>query len=332
MSPRKPHNIQDDVESSFWVLLYACLHYIRHDFPSFDITFFDERALRAQRNDDVLPVGGKGKVELLIQNHLADVNWDCVPLKNLLINFSALLGQYHAGKAILSFREVAQASYAKIGNSQEMLGLFKVALEQEGWLPDDRVDDQIKPKTAKEQEKDGKKAAESKRAEGAESLRSASGNPNQQGDPVPLPLQLPSNLTGWSTPPDTDGLPRSRRRPTRYDNAREVIHTSRGSSKRSMPIEQPEIDEDEDDDDDEEEPQAGPSNRPAKRARQSKKTKKTKGQPSTGNAAASGSAPRRLGRASSDVSTGSIGKGRASGRVSRQPSRRSNRLRSQSSK
>ncbi|KAI0070643.1 hypothetical protein K474DRAFT_1710905 [Panus rudis PR-1116 ss-1] len=99
-----------------------------------------------------------------------------------------------------------------------------------------------------------------------------------------------------------------------------------------MPIEQPE-----DDDDDEEEPQAGPSNRPnhpAKRARQSKKTKKTNlGQPSTGNAAASGSAPRRLDRTSSDVSTGSTGKGRrASGRVSRQPSRRSNRLRSQGSK
>ncbi|KAI0074987.1 hypothetical protein K474DRAFT_1664799 [Panus rudis PR-1116 ss-1] len=311
--PRRPHKIQDAVESAFWVLLYVCLHFLRHDFPSFNITFFDERALRAQRNNDVLSVGGRWKFLLLIQNRLAYINWDCsVPLKNLLIKFSDLLGEYHALKELPSYREAAKTCYAKIGNSPEMLGLFEVAMEQEGWLPDDI---QFKTKTTiGQEEKDDNIASVSQQA---------------------IDLPLPSSLTGWSTPPDTDGLPRTRRRPTRYNNTREVIQTSRGSSKRSMPVEKPEIDEDNDDGEGEgeDEPQAAPSNHPAKRARRSTKTsQKAKGKSTTGNAAASESAPRhRLGRTPSCISTGSAGRGRTSSRitVSLQPSRRSNRLRSQ---
>ncbi|KAI0069477.1 hypothetical protein K474DRAFT_1777241 [Panus rudis PR-1116 ss-1] len=197
--PRKPHNIQDDVESSFWVLLYACLHFIRHNCPTFDLTFFDEQHLRMQDNTDEVHFGGALKVDLLLRCTIKQVDWDCVPLKNLLIKFSDLLGDYHGLKGRPAFQEMAQASYAKIGNSQEMLGLFKLAMEQEGWLSDDRVDDQIKPKPAKKQEMDRNKAAASQRAEGAESLRSASANPNQQGGPEPLPIRknLPAQLAQY---------------------------------------------------------------------------------------------------------------------------------------
>ncbi|KAI0071704.1 hypothetical protein K474DRAFT_1668742 [Panus rudis PR-1116 ss-1] len=245
--PRRPHEIQDAVEYAFWVLLYVCLHFLRHDFPSFDITFFNERALRAQRNDDVLSDGGRRKFYLLIQNCLANINWDCVPLKNLLIKFSNLLGEYHALKELPSYREAAKTCYAKIGNSPEMLGLFEVAMEQEGWLPDDI---QFKTKTTiGQEEKDDNIASASRQAIGAEPLHSTSDNPNQTGCSAspPSDLPLPSNLTGWSMLPDTNGLPRPRRCPTRYDNTREVIQTSRGSSKRSMPVEKSEVDEDNDD-------------------------------------------------------------------------------------
>ncbi|KAI0076496.1 hypothetical protein K474DRAFT_1224555 [Panus rudis PR-1116 ss-1] len=138
-NPSKSHKLQDDVESAFWSLLYACLRYIRHDSPDFDLTFFHEK----RRNADGDEIGGSQKLRLLASRELKKVTWSCKPLDALIHELADLFREYYvfhrkrddSGKKDV---ERMKQAYEKIGDSAHILGLFDRALLEDGWLPHDR--------------------------------------------------------------------------------------------------------------------------------------------------------------------------------------------------
>ncbi|KAI0076506.1 hypothetical protein K474DRAFT_1755673 [Panus rudis PR-1116 ss-1] len=123
---RKPQNIQDDVESSFWVLLYVCLHYLCHDRPRFNLEFFDEKDAGQDENEDTV-VGGLKKKSLLTNDRVKVVKWECEPLKDLILNFSGVLGDYHTYSDSTRARSIELAKpiiYAQI-HSRALPGCFE---------------------------------------------------------------------------------------------------------------------------------------------------------------------------------------------------------------
>ena len=59
------HEVQDDLESCYWVLLYIAFHYFEHNSPDFDLSFFSEYIAPKDRK----PASG-GRLKTRFLQHL----------------------------------------------------------------------------------------------------------------------------------------------------------------------------------------------------------------------------------------------------------------------
>lgn len=90
--PTKAHDILDDIESSYWSLLYGALHKFNHQ-RDFDMEMFDEQK-PDKRDGKVVYIGGKAK-----RNALGEmpnlVSFSSVPLNTLILNMAEQFHEYY---------------------------------------------------------------------------------------------------------------------------------------------------------------------------------------------------------------------------------------------
>ncbi|KAK7692048.1 hypothetical protein QCA50_005453 [Cerrena zonata] len=137
------HEIQDDVESCFWVLLYIAFHYFKHDGPTFDLDFFYEYR---SFNDEGPPTGGCRKLVLLTAYCLDKVKWNCIPLDSLLHTLSDHFHDYMAAmyKRPKRASQLYHDMHKQLGQVEVILRMFGEALALDGWSEHDAADDQMR--------------------------------------------------------------------------------------------------------------------------------------------------------------------------------------------
>ncbi|CAL1708621.1 unnamed protein product [Somion occarium] len=148
--PYKRHEVHDDLESCFWVLLYHALHYFEHNQPKVRPIFFDEMNPVEQDDGDLQAIGGGGKIAMLtVQLHT--YKWTCQPLDTLIHKLGSIFDEYnrmiinpHADKVAFSSLQNA------IDDVDIILNLFDTALASDGWLDKDARPDMFPRRTKAE--------------------------------------------------------------------------------------------------------------------------------------------------------------------------------------
>lgn len=140
----KEHEIQDDLESCYWALLYICFHHYKHNCPRFSLKFFDEYE---GPEDNKPPSGGKLKYFFITQSEVEEIEWDCQPLNDLIHKLTAILAKYYLASAVLPRRKTEDflSQHAALGQGTEFLNCFKSALASEEWPENDTLEDQMPP-------------------------------------------------------------------------------------------------------------------------------------------------------------------------------------------
>ncbi|CAL1712413.1 unnamed protein product [Somion occarium] len=185
--PKKGHEVHDDLESSFWVLLYISLHYFKHT-KLFDVDFFNEYNEYSRKDSSTRHAyGGLAKKDFL-SGTLRDVKWTCAPLTKLLHKFGDLFDQYqfYYGRRD---REEHAASFTDIQNQLDqvdsVLDLFDTALASDEWPENDVLPDQYS------------RNDEKKETEEHHHLKSQAVAPARERNPVPVagiasPVSIPN--------------------------------------------------------------------------------------------------------------------------------------------
>ncbi|CAL1710004.1 unnamed protein product [Somion occarium] len=150
--PNKPHEVRDDLESCFWVLLYVSLHYFKHNGREVDfkLDFFDEIKERRMDKAPYQSVGGNLKIALLIADELDEVRWECHPLDELVHTLArlwrlafALDGKLARILGKLAEKDILSSALEKVSL---VLDMFDTALASEGWNDKDVIADQYSGK------------------------------------------------------------------------------------------------------------------------------------------------------------------------------------------
>lgn len=145
----KEHELSDDIESLFWVLVYAGLHHVKHNNPTVLIgnNIFDE-ASKIIEDGEVREVGDKA--DILDTNQLRNFPFLCQPFKDLITR----LAQFYAGHYIYHRGAKLEAqnadpegtckkkfqSYRKLASDPRwLINVLNEALDKEGWLDNDVV-------------------------------------------------------------------------------------------------------------------------------------------------------------------------------------------------
>ena len=162
--PGSKHTLTDDLESHFFVLMWAALHWIEHDKAGeIDMKFiFDQcRSLPHGIAD-----GGMGKSEMYKnrRKELREVEFSCKPFNKLFWRLWGLFSKYNKQRWTASdkleesshFDEDLDGGSSSGADSalipepsvspEKMIKLFEAALELQGWT-DDKVADQF-PRTS----------------------------------------------------------------------------------------------------------------------------------------------------------------------------------------
>ena len=163
--PGSKHTLTDDLESHFFVLMWAALHWVEHDKAGgIDMEFiFDQ--LRPL--PDGIVDGGVGKSEMYKtqQKELHEVGFSCKPFNKLFWRLWGLFSKYNKRRWAASsdklegsshFDEDLDGSSSSGADSapipepsvspEKMIKLFEAALKLQGWT-DDKVEDQF-PRTS----------------------------------------------------------------------------------------------------------------------------------------------------------------------------------------
>ncbi|CAL1700736.1 unnamed protein product [Somion occarium] len=140
--PTKPHEVHDDLESAFWVLLYNALHYFPHQSPpgrQLRLDLFNEIHQEGGQS-----YGGEAKSSVLLFG-LHGVTWQCKPLNDLIYGLHEMFRQYICSvKGTAGFKTLHQ----EIEDIDNILNLFDKALSSDGWVEKDAVQD-LSPKLRK---------------------------------------------------------------------------------------------------------------------------------------------------------------------------------------
>ncbi|KAI0077424.1 hypothetical protein K474DRAFT_1707306 [Panus rudis PR-1116 ss-1] len=139
------HEIQDDLESCYWVLIYMGYHHFAHTFPHGELgpnlKIFSELCWTT-RNKRECPFGGRNKSDCLRRAEYGHVIWTCnKPFNQLVREF---------GNALRMFRQQEDEGLSSfegrdwrewLGDPENLLELFDRALALDGWpkmdfLPD----------------------------------------------------------------------------------------------------------------------------------------------------------------------------------------------------
>ncbi|CAL1708963.1 unnamed protein product [Somion occarium] len=151
--PKKGHEVHDDLESSFWVLLYISFHYFKHT-KLVNVDFFNEYN-EYSRNGSATrhAYGGLAKAGFLYGG-LPGVKWTCAPLNKLLHKFGDLFYQYHFYHGRQD-REEHLASFTdfqkRLDQVDSVLDLFDTALASDEWPENDVLPDQYSRKNEKKE-------------------------------------------------------------------------------------------------------------------------------------------------------------------------------------
>ncbi|CAL1700316.1 unnamed protein product [Somion occarium] len=146
--PDKSHEVRDDLESCFWVLLYVSLHYFKHNGRdvSFSLGFFDEIKERKVAGEaQYQSFGGNLKASLLGGKELDAVHWECGPLDQLIHTLARLWKMAHVlDDDVVSLmggsqRDILLSALDKVSI---VLDMFDTALASEGWKDKDAIPDQ----------------------------------------------------------------------------------------------------------------------------------------------------------------------------------------------
>ena len=133
--PNKAHELLDDLESVFWVLVYGALkRYLSPNQPSITglMNMFDEERV----DQDNIIIGGQGKANCLWAGRLQHAQFTCASLQGLVHECATWWGMYH--RAVDGARDVdIPATKAKIMGTLDLaprpsywIGKFAKALAQ----------------------------------------------------------------------------------------------------------------------------------------------------------------------------------------------------------
>lgn len=153
-NPAKVHALIDDLESVYWVLLYGALHFFSHGNPTILLAtnFFDDHAVRADRDGNLQDVGGKSKLDLLLNETFKDFPFDCRPLRELVTKLSASWGEYYVTLQMAKFSDFGRSLYdqvhARMSDVSYWIDIFTEALKSPDWEPNDAVADKFPARTS----------------------------------------------------------------------------------------------------------------------------------------------------------------------------------------
>lgn len=145
------HEVSDDLESAFWVLVYYALHHVKHNKASagnhviellFDMEYQDNLEGEPQL------LGGWGKrAFFLSQGWATGLQFDSAPFNELINLLREVFGEAYLYSTLSNpkGRLVYADSYAKLQDPTWILNVLQEALDKEGWPVDDKVPDQFPP-------------------------------------------------------------------------------------------------------------------------------------------------------------------------------------------
>ncbi|KAK7688021.1 hypothetical protein QCA50_008391 [Cerrena zonata] len=170
-NPYKPHEIQDDLESCFWSMLWTTIHHIKASkgwrWPRWE-TFDDctvknfvdhELADPGESGGREIDIGGEMKRRFLQEQfrnsrfpNIRKLKWRCEPFNTLLHDLAQAFDhiwyladgfrQKDFDPESFSMRdimEVANMQHASLLEPSNILGIFDAALAKDNWLEDDAV-------------------------------------------------------------------------------------------------------------------------------------------------------------------------------------------------
>ena len=143
--PTKRHEIHDDLESCFWVLLKISSEYFKYQGESCGLSVFDEYVASG---DNMPATGGNRKKVFLLENRLQKTKWDCAPLNTLLHDLANIFREYLTVSMHRDiFAQQYQQKYDDLEKVDIVLECFDRALASDDWpTANDVVRDQ--PETA----------------------------------------------------------------------------------------------------------------------------------------------------------------------------------------
>ena len=149
--PRKVHELHDDLESLWFVLLFEGLCYVKHNKPiEIDMAFiFDQVHVSPTTGIDT---GGLGKMDLYANDRVMNENLEfeskpfTVLVRQLYRPFQSLDDHYRANDRMMAPSDFDQENVKKLENCAEIERLLTEALDSDGW-PEirDKVKDQYPP-------------------------------------------------------------------------------------------------------------------------------------------------------------------------------------------
>ncbi|THG93868.1 hypothetical protein EW026_g7482, partial [Hermanssonia centrifuga] len=155
-SENKIHEIHDDLESCFWVFLYAALHHFRHQPVPFDMSIFEEVWDSTDSGDGTKHFFGGGcKDGTLTLGEVQRVKFDSGPLNEAIHHMSSRLEEFHGSRIGTSLPDplgmkirAAHATVrAKMEDPSPLIKFLDTVLDREDWpLEDDALYDPYPPK------------------------------------------------------------------------------------------------------------------------------------------------------------------------------------------
>lgn len=94
--PTKAHDVLDDIESCFWVLLYTALHYFKVKSGGLDLRILDECNEHVV-NGKFITTGGLQKLKALGKD-IRHLEFESRPLTSAIRAFAKVLSEYHDAK------------------------------------------------------------------------------------------------------------------------------------------------------------------------------------------------------------------------------------------
>lgn len=153
MKPRKVHELCDDLESFWFVLLFESLHFVKHNRPSGTMmpTLFDYVAVSPTTG--TLGTGGTGKSVLYTRKKVFmtdTLKFDSAPftalVRKMYLRFKALDAYYMAQGNGETPNDFLQENFRKMGSCADIKEIFEEALGSEEWpVSCDKVEDQYRP-------------------------------------------------------------------------------------------------------------------------------------------------------------------------------------------
>lgn len=143
-NPNKVHDVLDDIESSYWVLLYNGIHYFASDAESTILDMFDQ-SKQVKKGKTVITVGGEAKVAYILNpDDDTALHFSCPPFEDLMQRVESHHAEYHH---LRNYRrrepKAFEARHQELLDhpARELLVIFEDALKRTDWPEADAMAD-----------------------------------------------------------------------------------------------------------------------------------------------------------------------------------------------